>query len=206
MKIRLFAIIFLLLFASYESKKFIEKSQDDLVPEKIKEQIIVKTGDIVLKKEDNLFSDFFSIVDNSKFSDIGVVLKIDNKFYVAHYDFDIENSEFLQIEPFKSYVYFANRLAVLRYEKDIDSSKLFDYLETIKNSKISFDYSFNLNTTGFYNSKFVNSVYKELFGEDIYSYSYDFFERDFISINSILQNPKFKKQFDLDFTTDSKPF
>ena len=55
MKIRLFAIIFLLLFASYESKKFIEKSQDDLVPEKIKEQIIVKTGDIVLKKEDNLF-------------------------------------------------------------------------------------------------------------------------------------------------------
>ncbi|MDX4040303.1 hypothetical protein, partial [Aliarcobacter skirrowii] len=69
MKIRLFVIIFLLLFASYESKKFIEKSQDDLVPEKIKEQIIVKTGDIILKKEDNLFSDFFSIVDNSKFSD-----------------------------------------------------------------------------------------------------------------------------------------
>ncbi|OCL91348.1 hypothetical protein [Arcobacter porcinus] len=199
MIIRLVAILVLLVFSYTESKKFIQKKAVELKRENIREELSLKTGDIIVKKEDNPQSEFLSQIDESKFSDIGVVLKIDSKYYVANYDLK-ENGEFLEIIPLKKYVYFATNLSVYRYEEKIDDSKLFTYLEDIKNSKIKYDYFWNLDSKNFYNTKFINSIFKNLYDENLYKYIYGFYGLNIISIKSILENENLKKQFELDFT------
>ncbi|OCL98888.1 hypothetical protein AAX29_01398 [Aliarcobacter thereius] len=199
MIIRLVAIIVLLIFSYTESKKFIQKKAVELKRENIRKELILKTGDIIVKKENNPQSEFLSQIDESKFSDIGVVLKIDSQYYVANYDLK-ETGEFLEIVPLKKYVYFATNLSVYRYEKQIDDSKLFTYLEEIKNSKIKYDYFWNLDSKELYNTKFINSIFQNLYDENLYKYIYNFYGLNIISIKSILENEKLNKQFELDFT------
>ncbi|OCL90921.1 hypothetical protein [Aliarcobacter thereius] len=199
MIIRLVAIIVLLIFSYTESKKFIQKKAVELKRENIRKELILKTGDIIVKKEDNPQSEFLSQIDESKFSDIGVVLKIDSQYYVANYDLK-ETGELLEIVALKKYVYFATNLSVYRYEKQIDDSKLFTYLEEIKNSKIKYDYFWNLDSKELYNTKFINSIFQNLYDENLYKYIYNFYGLNIISIKSILENEKLNKQFELDFT------
>ena len=199
MIIRLVAIIVLLIFSYTESKKFIQKKAVELKRENIRKELILKTGDIIVKKENNPQSEFLSQIDESKFSDIGVVLKIDSQYYVANYDLK-ETGELLEIVALKKYVYFATNLSVYRYEKPIDDSKLFTYLEEIKNSKIKYDYFWNLDSKELYNTKFINSIFQNLYDENLYKYIYNFYGLNIISIKSILENEKLNKQFELDFT------
>ncbi|HJE03239.1 hypothetical protein AAX26_01025 [Aliarcobacter thereius] len=199
MIIRLVAIIVLLIFSYTESKKFIQKKAVELKRENIRKELILKTGDIIVKKENNPQSEFLSQIDESKFSDIGVVLKIDSQYYVANYDLK-ETGELLEIVALKKYVYFATNLSVYRYEKQIDDSKLFTYLEEIKNSKIKYDYFWNLDSKELYNTKFINSIFQNLYDENLYKYIYNFYGLNIISIKSILENEKLNKQFELDFT------
>ena len=42
-------------------------------------------------------------------------------------------------------------------------------------------------------------IYSKLFGEDLYTYLSSFYEKDEISINSIIKNPKLEKKFEIDF-------
>ncbi|TLS94882.1 hypothetical protein FE243_05985 [Aliarcobacter thereius] len=192
-------MIVLLIFSYTESKKFIQKKAVELKRENIRKELILKTGDIIVKKEDNPQSEFLSQIDESKFSDIGVVLKIDSQYYVANYDLK-ETGELLEIVALKKYVYFATNLSVYRYEKQIDDSKLFTYLEEIKNSKIKYDYFWNLDSKELYNTKFINSIFQNLYDENLYKYIYNFYGLNIISIKSILENEKLNKQFELDFT------
>ena len=53
MIIRVVAILFLLIFASFEAKKFISKSKNDLSVENIKKEINLESGDIILKNKKN---------------------------------------------------------------------------------------------------------------------------------------------------------
>lgn len=198
MTIRFIAIIFLLIFAYTQAERFMKKKEAELNPDFIKSLVELRTGDIIVKKEGNDLSNFLSLIDNSKYSSMGIVLRINSDLKVVYLDFDEENDS-LKIEDLKSYVNFAKKIAIYRYEDEINSSKLFDILDEFKTKDIKLDYNFELNSEKFYNTRFVNEVFLKLFDDNLYLYIYDFYDLKLISIASIIKNPKLKKRFELEF-------
>ena len=198
MIIRVVAILFLLIFASFEAKKFISKSKDDLSIENIKKEINLESGDIILKREDNELSNYLATFDSSGYSHIGLIIDTKYGLKVVHIDIDEKNDE-LQISDLNDFVNFSTKIAVYRYKNKIDVKKLSDIINDLQKSNTKFDYDFYLNNDKLYSTELINYIYSKLFGEDLYTYLSSFYEKDEISINSIIKNPKLEKKFEIDF-------
>lgn len=198
MIIRVIAILFLLIFASFEAKKFISKSKNDLSVENIKKEINLESGDIILKKEDNELSNYLATFDSSGYSHIGLIIDTKYGLKVVHIDIDEKNDE-LQISDLNDFVNFSTKIAVYRYKDEIDVKKLSDIINDLQKSNTKFDYDFYLNNDKFYSTELINYIYSKLFGEDLFTYLSSFYEKDEISINSIIKNPKLEKKFEIDF-------
>ena len=198
MIIRVVAILFLLIFASFEAKKFISKSKDDLSVENIKKEINLESGDIILKREDNELSNYLATFDSSGYSHIGLIIDTKYGLKVLHIDIDEKNDE-LQISDLNDFVNFSTKIAVYRYKDKIDVKKLSDIINDLQKSNTKFDYDFYLNNDKLYSTELINYIYSKLFGEDLYTYLSSFYEKDEISINSIIKNPKLEKKFEIDF-------
>lgn len=198
MIIRVVAILFLLIFATYEAKKFINKSKDDLSVENIKKLLEFKSGDIILRKENNALSDFFSTLDGASYSHIGVVIDTKDGLKVFHIEVD-EDFDGLKISTLKEFVYFANKIAIYRHKEEIDINKLSNILNDLIKKDIKFDYNFDLNNDRFYCTELINDIYLKLFDENLYIELYNFQGKDGISINNIIKNPKLEKSLELDF-------
>ena len=198
MIIRVVAILFLLIFASFEAKKFISKSKNDLSVENIKKEINLESGDIILKREDNELSNYLATFDSSGYSHIGLVIDTKYGLKVLHIYIDEKNDE-LQISDLNDFVNFSTKIAVYRYKDEIDVKKLSDIINDLQKSNTKFDYDFYLNNDKLYSTELINYIYSKLFGEDLYTYLSSFYEKDEISINSIIKNPKLEKKFEIDF-------
>ena len=198
MIIRVVAILFLLIFASFEAKKFISKSKDDLSIENIKKKINLESGDIILKREDNELSNYLATFDSFGYSHIGLIIDTKYGLKVLHIDIDEKNDE-LQISDFNDFVNFSTKIAVYRYKDEIDVKKLSDIINDLQKSNTKFDYDFYLNNDKLYSTELINYIYFKLFGEDLFTYLSSFYEKDEISINSIIKNPKLEKKFEIDF-------
>lgn len=198
MRIRLIAIIFLLFFSIVEVDKFLKNKKEDLNKEKIKEQLELKTGDIIVRKEDNALSDFLSSIDSSTYSHIALVLNTNDIPSIFHFEFS-DDGEDLKISSVKEFVNFSKKIAVYRHKEAIDEDKFFKILSEIKNKKIKFDFNFELDNEAFYCTEFVNEVYFKLFNENLYTYLFKYYDKEGISIKSILQNKNLKKRFELSF-------
>ncbi|MCT7540404.1 YiiX/YebB-like N1pC/P60 family cysteine hydrolase [Aliarcobacter cryaerophilus] len=198
MIIRVVAILFLLIFASFEAKKFISKSKDDLSVENIKKEINLESGDIILKREDNELSNYLATFDSSGYSHIGLIIDTKYGLKVVHIDIDEKNDE-LQISDLNDFVNFSTKIAVYRYKDEIDVKKLSDIINDLQKSNTKFDYDFYLNNDKLYSTELINSIYFKLFGEDLFTYLSSFYDKDEISINSIIKNPKLEKKFEIDF-------
>ena len=198
MIIRVVAILFLLIFASFEAKKFISKSKEDLSVENIKKEINLESGDIILKREDNELSNYLATFDSSGYSHIGLIIDTKYGLKVVHIDIDEKNDE-LQISDLNDFVNFSTKIAVYRYKDEIDVKKLSDIINDLQKSNTKFDYDFYLNNDKLYSTELINYIYSKLFGEDLYTYLSSFYEKDEISINSIIKNPKLEKKFEIDF-------
>ena len=198
MIIRVVAILFLLIFASFEAKKFISKSKEDLSVENIKKKINLESGDIILKREDNELSNYLATFDSSGYSHIGLIIDTKYGLKVVHIDIDEKNDE-LQISDLNDFVNFSTKIAVYRYKDEIDVKKLSDIINDLQKSNTKFDYDFYLNNDKFYSTELINYIYSKLFGEDLFTYLSSFYEKDEISINSIIKNPKLEKKFEIDF-------
>ena len=112
MIIRVVAILFLLIFASFEAKKFISKSKNDLSVENIKKEINLESGDIILKREDNELSNYLATFDSSGYSHIGLIIDTKYGLKVVHIDIDEKNDE-LQISDLNDFINFSTKIAVL---------------------------------------------------------------------------------------------
>ena len=198
MIIRVVAILFLLIFASFEAKKFISKSKDDLSVENIKKEINLESGDIILKREDNELSNYLATFDSSGYSHIGLIIDTKYGLKVVHIDIDEKNDE-LQISDLNDFVNFSTKIGVYRYKDEIDVKKLSDIINDLQKSNTKFDYDFYLNNDKLYSTELINYIYSKLFGEDLFTYLSSFYEKDEISINSIIKNPKLEKKFEIDF-------
>ena len=198
MIIRVVAILFLLIFASFEAKKFISKSKNDLSVENIKKEINLESGDIILKREDNELSNYLATFDSSGYSHIGLIIDTKYGLKVVHIDIDEKNDE-LQISDLNDFVNFSTKIGVYRYKDEIDVKKLSDIINDLQKSNTKFDYDFYLNNDKLYSTELINYIYSKLFGEDLYTYLSSFYEKDEISINSIIKNPKLEKKFEIDF-------
>ena len=198
MIIRVVAILFLLIFASFEAKKFISKSKNDLSVENIKKEINLESGDIILKREDNELSNYLATFDSSGYSHIGLIIDTKYGLKVVHIDIDEKNDE-LQISDLNDFINFSTKIGVYRYKDEIDVKKLSDIINDLQKSNTKFDYDFYLNNDKLYSTELINYIYSKLFGEDLYTYLSSFYEKDEISINSIIKNPKLEKKFEIDF-------
>ncbi|MGJ0341992.1 hypothetical protein NG769_05960 [Aliarcobacter cryaerophilus] len=198
MIIRVVAILFLLIFASFEAKKFISKSKNDLSVENIKKEINLESGDIILKREDNELSNYLATFDSSGYSHIGLIIDTKYGLKVVHIDIDEKNDE-LQISDLNDFVNFSTKIAVYRYKDEIDVKKLSDIINDLQKSNTKFDYDFYLNNDKLYSTELINYIYFKLFDEDLFTYLSSFYEKDEISINSIIKNPKLEKKFEIDF-------
>lgn len=134
MIIRVVAILFLLIFASFEAKKFISKSKEDLSVENIKKEINLESGDIILKREDNELSNYLATFDSSGYSHIGLIIDTKYGLKVVHIDIDEKNDE-LQISDLNDFVNFSTKIAVYRYKDEIDVKKLSDIINDLQKSK-----------------------------------------------------------------------
>lgn len=195
---RVVAILFLLVFASFEAKKFINKSKEDLSIENIKKEIELRSGDIVVKKEDNELSDFLATFDSSSYSNIGLIIDTKYGLKVVHIELD-ESIDTLQISDFNDFVNFSTKIAVYRHKEKIDIKKLSDIINDLEKRAIKFDYDFYLDNDKLYSTELINYIFFKLFDENLYLYLLDFYEKDEISINSIIKNPKLEKKFEIDF-------
>ncbi|MFV7790180.1 YiiX/YebB-like N1pC/P60 family cysteine hydrolase [Aliarcobacter lanthieri] len=198
MKIRLIVIIFILLFASLEVKKFMDKKEKDLTIESLREKLELKNGDIIVRKEDNPLSDFFVTLDGAGFSHIGILANSKDGFVVFHLEVD-ENSDEMKVSKIKDFVNFSKKIAVYRHKDTIDEDKLSQILINFLKNKPKFDFEFSLENDTFYCTEFVNDIYFKLFNENLYTYMYEFDGKSGISINSIIQNPNLEKRYELEF-------
>lgn len=198
MKIRFFALVFLLFFAYQEVIKFLDKNEQNLNKENIKAQIDLQSGDIIFRRENNMLSDMFSKIDKAAFSHIGIVLNVDGQMQVYHMEADDEVED-LKVQTIVEFTQFSQKIAVYRHKSLIDEKKLSEILEDFKNKKVKFDYLFELNNDTLYCTEFINEIFFKLFNENIYSYLYDFYGREGISINGILNSEKLEKRFEIEF-------
>ncbi|PRN00290.1 hypothetical protein CJ668_07180 [Arcobacter cryaerophilus gv. pseudocryaerophilus] len=148
---------------------------------------IIKSGDIIFRKERNFLSDMFSNIDKSKYSHIAIALKVGENLKIYHIESNSEKDD-LKIDTFEKFIKFASKIAVYRYNKEIDSEKIIQILEEYEKNKIEFDIDFELENDKLYCTELINDIYLKLFNENIYSYLYQFYGKQGITINGILKN------------------
>ena len=148
---------------------------------------IIKSGDIIFRKERNFLSNMFSNIDKSKYSHIAIALKVGENLKIYHIESNSEKDD-LKIDTFEKFTKFASKIAVYRYSKEIDSEKIIQILEEYEKNKIEFDIDFELENDKLYCTELINDIYLKLFNENIYSYLYQFYGKEGITINGILKN------------------
>ena len=148
---------------------------------------IIKSGDIIFRKERNFLSNMFSNIDKSKYSHIAIALKVGENLKIYHIESNSEKDD-LKIDTFEKFTKFASIIAVYRYNKEIDSEKIIQFLEEYEKNKIEFDIDFELENDKLYCTELINEIYLKLFNENIYSYLYQFYGKQGITINGILKN------------------
>lgn len=198
MKILLVSIGILIFFTSFSinsfnySKKVVDRKIDYF------NFSLIKTGDIVFRKENNFLSDIFSNIDSKYYSHIGIVIKKGNQIQIYHMESDGKSKD-LKIDQLEDFVKFSTKIGFYRYNKDIDQSEILQILNTLENSNIKFDFDFDLNNDKLYCTEFINELYFKLFKENLYTYLYDFYGKKGITINSILKNNKLIKIKEINF-------
>jgi len=105
----------------------------------------------------------------------------------------------MKVSTIRDFVNFAKKIAVYRYKKTVNEDKLSEILVNFLKNIPKFDYDFSLENDTLYCTEFVNSIYFKLFGENLYTYLYDFNGKSGISINSIIKNPNLEKRYELEF-------
>ena len=67
---------------------------------------IIKSGDIIFRKERNFLSNMFSNIDKSKYSHIAIALKVGENLKIYHIESNSEKDD-LKIDTFEKFTKFA---------------------------------------------------------------------------------------------------
>lgn len=153
---------------------------------------IIKSGDIIFRKENSFISNLFSNIEKSEYSHVAIAINIDGNLKFYHMETNEEKHD-LKIDNFENFTKHTSKLGIYRFNKDIDNKKLIDILNEYENNKIEFDMDFDLNNDKLYCTELINEIYFKLFNENIYLYLYEIYGKSGITINSILKNKNFKE-------------
>ena len=198
MKLRFIILIFLLFFSYFEVMKFLEKNEENLSSENIKNLVELKNGDIIFRKEKNIVSDMFSNIDKSPYSHIGIVFEKDGQKRIYHMEAD-EKSDDLKIQSVLEFTKNAKKVAVYRAKNSFEDENLKKILDEYEKNRIKFDYAFLLDNDTLYCTEFINEIYFKLFNENLYTYLFDFHGLNGITITSILKNTNLEKRYEINF-------
>src|SRR5574344_30928 len=198
MKIRFIVLIFLLFFSYFQVMKFLDKNKESLNSDNIKNMVELKSGDIIFRKEQNILSDMFSNIDKSPYSHLGIVFRKDNELKIYHMEADEKNDD-LKIQSILDFTKNAKKIAVYRTKNSFEEEDLKKILDEYEKSKIKFDYSFLLDNDTLYCTEFINEVYFKLFNENLYTYLFDFYGINGITINIILKITSLEERYEINF-------
>ncbi len=154
----------------------------------------LKNGDIIVRKESNMLSDMFAMIDPSGYSHIGIVYDSGDDVLIYHLESNDEPRD-LKIVSLDKFSELSSSIAIYRYDRDFSSEGYKKLLDSYVD--VEFDYDFLLNNEKLYCSEFVNDIYFRLFGENIYSYLYKIGAKEGISIKSIMSNSRFTKIYEI---------
>ena len=110
-----------------------------------------------------------------------------------------EKSDDLKMQSVLEFKKNAKKIAVYRTKNSFEEEDLKKILDEYEKSKIKFDYSFLLDNDTLYCTEFINEVYFKLFNENLYTYLFDFYGINGITINSILKNTNLEKRYEINF-------
>lgn len=160
---------------------------------------MIKSGDIIFRKENTFLSDMFSNIDSFDYSHVGVISKENNSFYVYHIERTSSKEKDLKKEEIFKFLIQSEKYSILRSKEKISENKLFKILKDYENMKtLSFDMHFVLNNgfNNLYCSEFINELYLKLIDKNIYLYLYEIMGEKGITLKSIYTNEKmFEKIF-----------
>lgn len=160
---------------------------------------ILKSGDIVFRKENSFLSDVFSSIDSFDYSHVGIILKENNHFYVYHMERSSSKERDLKKENISKFLRQSEKYSIIRLREEYSEDKLFEIIKDYEDMKtLSFDMHFVLNNgvNNLYCSEFINEIYKKLINKNIYLYLYEIMGEKGITLKSIYINENmFKKIF-----------
>jgi len=152
---------------------------------------ILKTGDIILRKESNILSNLFSQIDPCGYSHSGIIIIKNKKPYVCNIEYE-KKGENLKIVPLKSFLSLASSYVILEPLFKINQKKLKKIINTLKKQKIEFDTQISLTNNKYYCTELVDYIYYKLLGRHIYAYLYKFNNKKIITVRSLLKSRYFK--------------
>lgn len=179
---------FVILVIIYNDKN----ETDEIKYVTIKNHSVLKSGDIIFRKEDSMISDIFSSYDMSAYSHVGILIKESQVWYVYHMEVDEDKDDF-KIESLESFLTRAQSVGIYRFILPLKPKRIKAMLNKLYAQRLMFDYKFSLENETFYCTEFVNHVFHKLFNVNLYEYLYKFEEQEFISVRSLLVSQYLKK-------------
>ena len=109
---------------------------------KLPPSLVLKDGDIILRKETNQISDIFAKVNNSSYSHSGTIIIQNNKIKVFHIEDNEEISDY-KISSIEQFLLYCSDYKIMRAIEKVDSKKLHYEVKKILKLNPSFDFQFN---------------------------------------------------------------
>ena len=151
----------------------------------------LQTGDIILRKESNILSDLFALIDPCGYSHTGLIIIKNHTPFVCHIEYDTTKNN-IKIIPLKKFLSHASAYIILKPKMQINKLRIKKIVNSLKSKNIRFDTEISLNNNKFYCTELVDYIYYKLLNKHIYAYLYTFKHKKIITVRSLLKSKYFK--------------
>jgi hypothetical protein len=149
---------------------------------------ILKSGDIIFRKEDSFLSDKFEKLNGKGYSHVGIIYKLNHITYVVHIERTDKNKDF-KVVPIDKFLNKATRYIIKRV-KHSDNINFTNQLQIFIKQSPSFDMDFDNKTDDkLYCTEFVYKFYLKSMHIKLTNHLSNFGFYKFISVGDILESP-----------------
>lgn len=123
------------------------KAGRDQPPLQLPADLVLQTGDVVLRHGNGLWSDFFARLNSrdQRFSHAGVVIYHSDAWYVVHAEADnLGRNGTVRMDEWTAFVRRAQRVALLRVADPDTAARTADAALAMHRAALPFDFSFDL--------------------------------------------------------------
>jgi len=153
---------------------------------------VIKTGDIIFRKENSFLSNRFEKLDGRGYSHIGIIYIKEQQIYVLHIERNSEEND-LKIVTLKTFLKDATKYKIKRLKKIYSEKSIETNIKKLIKSNPAFDLNFDLSTDNkLYCTELVYKLYLKSFHIKLTSKQHTFGYYHYISVGSILSSDQLK--------------